>query len=236
LIHVSGPLAFAAGLASFLSPCVLPLVPAYLAYLAGGSAAEPARTRLLGGALAFLAGVSLVLVLFFYALRTVLFPARVWLAPVAGVAVLLLALHTAGWPRLRVLERTFQLVLPPQRGGPLAGFVLGAGFAIGWTPCIGPTLGAVLTSGAVQGTTGEGLALLGSYCVGLALPFFVLAFGVEEAQHAVAALRRHQRALELGAAAVLAAMGLLLLTNNFVLLNQAFSHVLPAPLQTPFGL
>lgn len=235
MIPVSGPLAFAAGLASFLSPCVLPLVPAYLAYLAGG--AEPSRrSRTLTGAAAFVLGLSIVLVLFFYALRTVLFPARAWLAPAAGILVILLALNTAGLLRLRVLSVTIQPVRAPEGGGPLGGLILGAGLALGWTPCIGPTLGAVLTSGVVQGTTGEGLVLLAAYCLGLGLPFFLLAFGVEEARGAVRALRRHQRRLDIGAAVILAAMGVLLITANFTVLNQAFSRLLPGPLQTPFGL
>lgn len=235
MISVSGPLAFAAGLASFLSPCVLPLVPAYLAYLAGG-ADSPRRGRVFAGAVAFVVGLAAVLVLFFYAFHSLLFPVRFWLAPIAGVLVIVLALELAGVRRFRLLSRSVQLVRPPEGGGVPGGLLLGAGFALGWTPCIGPTLGAVLTSGNLQGTTAEGLALLAAYCLGLALPFLILAIGFEETRHVVAALRRHQRPLDLAAAAVLAAMGLLLLTGNFVLLNRAFSWALPAPLQTPFGL
>jgi cytochrome c-type biogenesis protein len=235
LAEVSAPLAFAAGLASFLSPCVLPLVPAYLAYLAGPAGAG--RARLLAGALGFVVGLSAVLILFFYALRTVLFPARGWLAPLAGAAVLVLALETAGVLRIPLLQRELRLVRQaPAGGGPAAGMLLGAGFGLGWTPCIGPTLGAVLTSGAVQGTTVAGLALLLAYAAGLSLPFVLLAAGTEEAAHATALLRRHRRVIDLGSAAVLAALGILLLTGNFVLLNRAFSHVLPQALQTPFGL
>jgi cytochrome c-type biogenesis protein len=235
VIPVSGPLAFAAGLASFLSPCVLPLVPAYLAYLAGG-VDVPRRSRVLAGAVAFVAGVAVVLVVGFYLLRLVFADVRIFLAPVAGVAVILLALHTAGLLRLRLFDLSLPLMRPPATGGPAGGFVLGAGLGLGWTPCIGPTLGAVLTSGANQGTTAEGLALLAAYCLGLALPFLALAIGIEEARHIVAWLRSHQRQLDLGAAVVLAAMGVLLITGNFVLLNRAFSTILPAPLQTPFGL
>lgn len=234
MIPVSGPLAFAAGLASFLSPCVLPLVPAYLAYLGGGEDAAPGRR--ISGALTFAAGLGLVLVLGFYVLRTAVTGARPVIAPVAGVIVILLALHTAGLLRLGFLNVSVQAVRPPAGGGPAGGFLLGAGLGLGWTPCIGPTLGAVLTSGAVDGTTAQGLALLVAYWAGLALPFLLLAFGIVEARPLVSALRRHQRAFDLGAAAVLAAMGVLLITGNFTLLNRAFSWALPAPLQTPFGL
>jgi len=236
LIPVSGPLAFAAGLASFLSPCVLPLVPAYLAYLGGGEVEAQSERRRVAGAVAFAAGLGVILVVGFYVLRVALADARPFIAPVAGVAVLILALHTAGVVRIRVFNLSAQLVQPPARGGPAGGFVLGLGLGLGWTPCIGPTLGAVLTSGAVEGTTAQGLALLLAYCLGLALPFLLLAFGVVEVRGVVAALRRHQRAFDLGAAVVLAAMGVLLITGNFALLNRAFSWAVPGPLQTPFGL
>jgi cytochrome c-type biogenesis protein len=234
LISVTGPLAFAAGFASFLSPCVLPLVPAYLAYLGGGRDA-PAGRRI-AGAVAFAAGLGVVLVAGFYVVRLALAGARPVIVPLAGVVVILLALNLAGVLRLGVFNRSVQVVRPPAAGGPVGGFLLGLGLGLGWTPCIGPTLGAVLTSGAVEGTTAQGLALLLAYSVGLALPFLLLAFGVVEVRGVVAALRRHQRAVDLGAAAVLAAMGVLLITGNFVLLNRAFSWVLPGPLQTPFGL
>ena len=234
MIPVSGPLAFAAGLASFLSPCVLPLVPAYLAYLAGGE--EASAGRKLAGTLAFVAGLGAVLIAGFYALRLLFIDARIFLAPIAGAGIILLALHTAGVFRLRAFDISIQLVRPSPGGGPFAGLVLGAGLGLGWTPCIGPTLGAVLTSGALQGTTAEGLALLLAYTVGLGLPFLLLGIGFEEARPVVSWLRAHQRPIDLASAVVLAAMGVLLLTGNFVLLNRAFSWALPAPLQTPFGL
>ena len=235
MISVSGPLAFAAGLASFLSPCVLPLVPAYLAYLAGG-AGRLTRGRMVLGALAFTTGLAAVLVVFFYAFDITLASLRPWVAPIAGAVVILLALGMLLGRRFPLLNVSVSFLPTPGEGGPVRGFVVGAGFGLGWTPCIGPTLGAVLTSGYLRGATPQGFALLLAYCVGLGLPFVLLAIGWEEAQTVVAALRRHQRAFEVGGAVVLAAMGVLLLTDNFVLLNQALSHILPAPLQTPFGL
>ncbi|MGH7904398.1 MAG: cytochrome c biogenesis CcdA family protein [Candidatus Dormibacteraceae bacterium] len=247
--QVSIPLAIAAGLVSFLSPCVLPLVPAYLAFLARGTeTAEPAlaggpaapavtfawRRLTLLNAVAFVAGLSVVFVLLFYALRTVLTPFRALFIPVAGALVIMLALQTAGLIRIPFLMREYRVLKEaPARAGPRGGFLLGLAFATGWTPCIGTTLGAVLTSGVAQGTTGAGLVLMVAYCVGLGVPFLVLALAIERAVTFTRLMNRHRRGIDLASAAVLLAMGLLLLTNNLLLLTQAFARVLPA---VPFGL
>ena len=240
LDNVSVPLALAAGAASFLSPCVLPLVPVYVSYLirtpAGVEAtAKPSNTSGLVNAIAFVAGVSVVLVALFYALRTLLQPVRGAIAPIAGVLVIVFALHVAGFLRLPYLEREYRLFKSaPGRSGPAGGFLLGLAFAAGWTPCIGPVLGAVLTSGATTGTTGRGLIMVAAYCVGLGLPFVVLGLGVGRASAMVGKLHRWRRPIDLASAAVLAAMGLLLLTNSLTLITEFASRFLPSV--DPFGL
>ena len=260
LDQISVPLAFAAGLASFLSPCVLPLVPAYIAYLAGpavvpatgaagtaisnpaasvagatGPGAAPRSGEAVANAVAFVGGLSLVFIAFFYVLRTALTGFRGYVGPVAGVFVILMALQTAGLIRLPLVDRELRLMRrAPARNGPAGAVLLGAGFAAGWTPCIGATLGAVLSSGITSGTTAAGLILMVAYCLGLGLPFVLLGAGLERAAGTVRALRRHQRSLNLAAAAVLMAMGFLLLTGNLLLLTQWISRVLPNV--PPFGL
>jgi cytochrome c-type biogenesis protein len=239
------PLAFAAGLASFLSPCVLPLVPAYLAYLArpigqtaavtaagGRTIAESSQTVLSG--IAFVVGLSIVFVTFFYALQVVLLPVRTWVSLVGGVLVILFGLHTAGLLRLPFVSSEFRLMeKAPAQTGPLGGLLLGVGFAAGWTPCIGITLGAVISSGIARGTTLQGLGLMLAYCLGLGLPFVAMSLGIDRALSLIRTLGRRRRAIDLGSGAVLVTMGLLLMTNNLLLLTQALNRMIP---YAPFGL
>ncbi len=244
---VALPLAFSAGLVSFLSPCVLPLVPAYAAYLTGeanhtvaeggemrSTVALPKRARILASGVAFVTGVSLVFIPTFYLLRALLTPLRGVILPLAGVVVLLLALQTAGILRLPFLYREFRLMdRMPERGGALGAFLLGLGFAAGWTPCIGATLGAVISSAINQGASAFGLLQMIVYCLGLGLPFLLLAVGIERAVPLVRALGRHRRLIDLISAGVLAIMGVLLLTDNLLLITSALTNFLP---YDPFGL
>jgi cytochrome c-type biogenesis protein len=241
LDDVSLPLALAAGAASFLSPCVLPLVPVYVSYLArtpAGDGAPPAtywRLWTFASAVAFVIGVSVILISLFYALRSLLQPVRDVITPLAGLLVILFALHLAGLLRLPGMNREFRLFkTAPRFTGPLGGFLLGLAFAAGWTPCIGPVLGAVLTSGATTGTTARGLLIVACYCVGLGLPFLVLGLGVDRAVASVRRLSAWRRPIDLASAAILGAMGVLLLTNSLIVITQIGSRVLPS--YNPFGL
>jgi cytochrome c-type biogenesis protein len=230
LDHVSPPLAFLAGLVSFLSPCVLPLVPAYVAYLGGraGDSEAPARSRLLLAGGAFVVGLSLVFILFFYAFQALAATLLPILAPLAGVLVILLALQLVGALRLGFLQREFRFMrTAPGSGGAAGGLLLGLGFATGWTPCVGPTLGAILTSGLAVGATGQGLLLILLYSLGLGLPFLVLAVAFEWAAPAVRALNRRRRVIDFASAGVLTVMGLLLLTNHLSWLTLQVTQLLP---------
>ena len=229
LLHISPLLALLAGLVSFLSPCVLPLVPAYVAYLGGRAGDEaPTRSQLLLAGAAFVLGLSLVFVLVFYAFQAALFPLLPILEPIAGVLVILLALQLLGIFRLPFLQREYRLMrTAPASGGVGGGLLLGVGFATGWTPCVGPTLGAILTSGLEQGATARGLVLTLLYCIGLGLPFLLLAAAFEWAAPAVRALNRRRRLIDVASAAVLILMGLLLLTNHLGWVTVQFTQLLP---------
>lgn len=230
-----------AGLVSFVSPCVLPLVPAYLAYLgsraarpvaagADGSAAVPAAEPLpiAVAGVGFVAGLSLVFILFFYAFSLAVQPIRQYVPVVAGVLVLVMAAHVAGAIRIPFLDRDYRLMTrAPSGGGVAGGFLLGMGFASGWTPCIGITLGAVLSSTTTVGTTAEGLGLMVAYCLGLGVPFIVLAFLLEKARPLVQALNAHRRAIDIASAAVLVVMAFLLLTNKLAILSAGITQLVP---------
>ncbi|TMG28114.1 MAG: cytochrome c biogenesis protein CcdA [Chloroflexi bacterium] len=216
-------IAFLAGLASFVSPCVLPLVPAYLAYL-GGRVGQPVAVAGAG----FVAGLSLVFILFFYVFSLAVQPIRPVVPVVAGILVIVMALHVAGLIRLPFLSSEYRVMkTAPQGGGVAGGFLLGMGFASGWTPCIGITLGAVLSSAVTIGATPQGLSLMIAYCLGLGLPFIALAFALEGARPLVAFVNVHRRAIDLASAGVLIVMGILLLTNNLTILSAGLTQLAP---------
>jgi len=236
-IHLSYPLAFLAGLASFLSPCVFPLVPAYAAYLGGrASDLEPAAsqgpgaatltrrggTPLLANGVAFVIGFSAVFMTLFYVLTAVsstLFTQhRHAFSVAAGVIVLILALQTLGVLRLGVLMREQRIHLIPTSVGLLPSFLLGVSFAAGWTPCIGPQLAAILAV-AQQGDF-TGLPVMIGYCLGLAIPFLLVAALADRLQGPIRALNRHVGAVNLIAGLLLVVFGMLLVLDKFTFLNQ----------------
>lgn len=219
-------IAFLAGLASFVSPCVLPLVPAYLAYL-GGRRAGTDSIAVAGAA--FVAGLSLIFILFFYVFSLAVQPIRAYVPIVAGIFVIVMALHVAGLIRIPFMSIEYRVMkTAPQGGGAAGGFLLGMGFASGWTPCIGVTLGAVLSSAVTAGTTPQGLSLMIAYCFGLGVPFLALAFGLENARPLVAYVNAHRRAIDLASAAVLVVMGVLLLTNRLTWLSAGLVQLIPS--------
>jgi cytochrome c-type biogenesis protein len=240
---ISPPIAVLAGLVSFVSPCVLPLVPAYLAYLGaragqpvavpgGGASVAVAPTSpslpLAAAGLSFVAGLSLIFILFFYVFSLVVQPFRAYVPVVAGVLVIVMALQVAGLIRIPFLMGEYRAMNhAPRSGGVAGGFVLGMGFASGWTPCIGVTLSAVLSSAVTSGTTAQGLGLMIAYCLGLGLPFVVLAFALESARPLVRLVNSHRRAIDLASAAVLVVMGLLLLMNKLTILSAGITQLVP---------
>jgi cytochrome c-type biogenesis protein len=226
LASLNPAIAFLAGLASFVSPCVLPLVPAYLAYL--GARRAGADSIALAGA-AFVAGLSLIFILFFYVFSLAVQPFRALVPVVAGTFVIVMALQVAGLIRIPLLSGEYRVMkVAPQGGGPAGGFLLGMGFASGWTPCIGVTLSAVLSSAVTLGTTAQGLSLMIAYCLGLGVPFLVLAFAFEGARPLIAFVNQHRRAIDIASAAVLLVMGVLLLTDRLTWLSAGLVQLVPS--------
>jgi cytochrome c-type biogenesis protein len=241
LDSVSPALAALAGLVSFVSPCVLPLVPAYLAYLgaragrvpavegADGTVPHPQPLPVAVAGLGFVAGLSVVFILFFYVFSLAVQPFRTFVPAVAGVLVLVMAAHVAGVIHIPFLDREYRLMdRAPTGGGVAGGFLLGMGFASGWTPCIGLTLSAVLSSAVTAGTSLQGLGLMLAYCLGLGVPFIVLALVLERARPLVQMLNSHRRAIDIASSAVLVAMGFLLLTNKLSILSAGLTQLVPS--------
>ncbi len=227
LDSISPGLAVLAGLVSFISPCVLPLVPAYVAYL--GARAGKGSLPVATAGLAFVLGLSLIFIVFFYLFTIAVQPIRTLVPVIAGVIVIVMAAHVAGLIRIPLLDREYRVVdTAPSRGGAAGGFLLGMGFASGWTPCIGVTLGAVLSSAVTAGTSAQGLALMVAYCLGLGIPFVVVALLLERATPLLRYASNHRRVIDYASAAVLVVMGVLLLTNRLAILSTGITQLVPS--------
>jgi cytochrome c-type biogenesis protein len=217
--------ALIAGILSFLSPCVLPIVPPYLAYMGGITMGDMrgdvvARRRIILPALFFVMGLSTVfLLLGFTASAFGLFflQNQELFAQISGVVVIVFGLHFLGVFRISLLDREARLDAGQQGGSAFGAYVLGLAFAFGWTPCIGPQLGAILSLAAQEGSLERGTLLLGVYALGLGLPFFLAAIFVERSMGLMAKLKPHMKMIE-------RAMGILLLIVGVALLTGMMSR------------
>src|SRR3970040_393760 len=219
-----------AGLLSFLSPCVLPLIPSYLAFVGGLSLDEIQETvsytkhrrHLLLRSLAFIAGFSAIFIAFgasATALGMLLVGYHIVIRRVGGVLVILFGLHIAGWLALPFLMRERHLELKGRPGGFLGAFLVGVTFAAGWIPCVGPILGSILLMASTAQTAGQGIFLLAAYSAGLAVPFLLSALLFSRF---LRFFYRFRRLLPWGgrvSGVFLVLVGLLLLTDYFTLLS-----------------
>jgi cytochrome c-type biogenesis protein len=212
---------FGAGVISFLSPCVLPLVPGYVSYVAGDaltvSEEPPRKLAALGLSLCFVLGFSTVFVLLGASATSIgqlLLSYRYEANLVGGAIVTLLGLFMMGLAEIPWLQREFRMHVDLGGGRPLAAYVIGIAFAFGWTPCIGPVLGAILTTSAVAATVFQGVVLLSFYSLGLGLPFLAAAVFTDSLMLRLRGLRRVGRTLQLGAGAVITGMGVAMLTGE----------------------
>jgi cytochrome c-type biogenesis protein len=210
------PVALVAGLVSFFSPCVIPLLPGYLSYATGLSGADlehARRGRMLAGAILFVLGFSAVYVLVGFtagSFGTWLIRSRTQLEMVLGVVLVLLGLAFAGL--VPFMQRDLRVHTVPAVGlgaAPVLGFL----FGLGWTPCIGPTLAAIITLGINEGTAGRGALLAAIYCLGLGVPFIIAALAYRRALGAFGVVRRHQQWVTRVGGAMLVLVGLALLTG-----------------------
>jgi len=231
---------FVAGLLSFVSPCVLPLIPGYVSFISGLSLEEmrevsagraaAARRHVLVASLAFVLGFSLVFVALgasASAIGDFLGRRLPLLGKVAGVIIIILGVHTAGIFRIRWLELE-KRVQTRRKPTSLAGAILvGVAFAFGWTPCIGPILGGILVIAGRQDTVMEGVALLAVYSAGLGIPFVATSVAVNQFFAASARIRRHFKTIEMVSGVLLIAIGVLIFTDQFTAIARFLQKFLP---------
>ena len=227
-----------AGTISFLSPCVLPLVPAYLSYIAGEAIDEERdrshRTRLFTLALsaAFVLGFSVVFIALGASatvIGQVLLQHKEQANIAAGIIVIFFGVLMLGGARwFQLLQRDFRFHVERVAGNPFSAFVLGIAFAFGWTPCIGPVLGAILTVSATQTDVGVGIRLLAAYSLGLGLPFLLTAFFLRNAVAHLKRLRTVGRYMQWGAGAIMIAFGAAMITGHLAAFSYWLLRVIPA--------
>jgi cytochrome c-type biogenesis protein len=215
--------ALAAGVLSFLSPCVLPIVPPYLAYLSGISMGEmqaggSAQRRVMLPALFFVLGLSTVFLFLGFAASAFgafFLQNADWFNTAAGVIVMLFGAHFIGVIHFGFLNRDLRVHAGDQGGSALGAYVLGLAFAFGWTPCIGPQLGAILSLAAGEASMARGTVLLAIYALGLGIPFLLVAAFLPRLTGVMGWMRRHMDRIEKAMGLLLWTIGLLMLTGGF---------------------
>lgn len=242
IANISILAALAAGAVSFLSPCVLPLVPGYVSYIAGDSAATGARSRAssrmnaLVMSLWFALGFSTVFVMLGAGatmLSRLLLGYRYEAGIVGGAIIIVFGIFTARLVRVPWLERELRFSPSIPGGRPIGAYVLGLAFAFGWTPCIGPVLGAILTVGATSQSPSAGIALLSIYSVGLAVPFLLTALFADGITAQLRRMRGVGRRLQVGAGIAMILMGLAMMSGR--LSSMAFWLLETFPILATIG-
>jgi cytochrome c-type biogenesis protein len=219
------PVAFIAGLVSFVSPCVLPLVPGYLSAVTGVSITEIEEVswrRVLGPSLLFIASFSAVFILLGLtatALGQSLREHQDLLTDIGAVLLIVMGVLFVAATFIDRLNREWHVEALLSRAGKGGPIVAGAAFSIAWTPCTGPALGGILTLAGIQGEAAHGAFLLAVYSLGLAVPFLLTALAFSRATTAFAVIKRHYRAIVATGGAILVAMGVLILSGGFTELN-----------------
>ncbi|MEI7847573.1 MAG: cytochrome c biogenesis protein CcdA [Chloroflexota bacterium] len=223
-------LALVAGVASFLSPCVLALVPAYIGYLggraAGGDGGSNNKVITFTHGVAFVLGFSFVFILLGIAasaLGGVLYDVRTWLGRIGGFIVIIFGLHMIGVFRIPFLEYDTRLQeLPDPKFGYLSSALMGVFFSAGWSPCVGPVLGSILTLAMNGGSISKGIIMLSAYSAGLAIPFLLAALGIGWVTTILRKFNKVMRYTEIIMGALMVVVGVMLLTGAFNIIATMF--------------
>jgi cytochrome c-type biogenesis protein len=236
LADVALPIAFGAGLASFLSPCVLPLIPSYITFITGMTLDDVARARrvALVHALLFVLGFSLI----FLALGAsatligrLLVTYKVWISRIGGLLVLAFGLYLLGVFNLGAFSRERRIHITDKPLGYLGTVIVGIAFGAGWTPCIGPILGSILSYAATQSEVGRGVALLGAYSLGLAVPFVLAAVAIEWFLRAFNSVKRQMVWVTRISGALLVVVAVLMMTDYMSVLTGTLRGWTPEALK-----
>jgi cytochrome c-type biogenesis protein len=230
--------AFAFGFLSFISPCVLPIVPGYISFISGVSLNElettgdksKARRKIILNTLFFILGFSLIFILLgatATALGQFLFDNLPILSQIAGVIIIIFGLHMAGVFKIKFLQYEKRIHTQTKPLGFLGSFVVGLAFAFGWTPCIGPILGAILGIAAKKETVWQGIALLTSYSAGLGIPFLITGISISAFYNFFDKIKRYFKTIEIIGGVMLIIVGILMITGSLTLIASYLTRWFP---------
>jgi cytochrome c-type biogenesis protein len=230
--------AFAAGFLSFVSPCVLPLIPGYISFISGltleemqgDAAGGTARGPVLIASSAFVLGFTVIFVAAgasASALGKFIYAQSPILEKIAGTILIVLGLHMMGVFRIRLLENDKRIHTQRKPAGPVGAFLVGTAFAFAWTPCIGPILGGILAMAASRDSVAEGMQMLAVYSLGLGVPFLLTSIAIDRFFAAAARIRKHYRTIEIVSGGLLIAVGVLIFFDQFTLIAKYLSPYLP---------
>lgn len=226
--------AFLAGLISFVSPCVLPLVPGYISFISGFTLQElrgqtlKSRFTILTTTLFFILGFSTIFITLgatATALGSLVAQYQSVFQKIAGLLIIVMGLHFTGIYRIPWLDIEKRVHLQKRPFGKMGAFFIGMAFAFGWTPCIGPILAAILLKASTAENVTEGIGLLAAYSLGLGIPFLITGISIQLFYSAFERIKRHYRAIEIGSGILLLLIGLLMLTNQLPWLARFFPQI-----------
>jgi cytochrome c-type biogenesis protein len=230
-------IAFSAGLLSFLSPCVLPLIPSYITFITGlgiDDVQQARRTALVHGSL-FVLGFSLIFLALGASatlLGQVLLQQRVWINRIGGILIIIFGLYLMGVLNIGFFSRERRLHLADKPMGYLGTVFVGIAFGAGWTPCIGPILASILIYTSSQADLGRGMLLLATYSLGLAVPFLASALAVERFMRVLQRMRRQLVWISRGTGVLMIGIGILMVTNYFTILASYLQALTPEVLKS----
>jgi cytochrome c-type biogenesis protein len=230
--------AFVAGFLSFISPCVLPLIPGYISFISGmtleqmqgAGASQASRRQLLLASVAFVLGFTIIFVAAgasASAIGRFMFEKAPILEKVAGTILVVLGLHMMGVFRIRLLESDTRIHSQRKPAGPFGALLVGMAFAFAWTPCIGPILGGILGLAASRESVAEGMQMLAVYSLGLGVPFLLTSVAIDRFFAAAARIRKYYRTIELVSGGLLILVGLLIFFDQFSLIAKYLTPYLP---------
>lgn len=228
--------AFVAGFLSFISPCVLPLIPGYISFVSGASLDDmragglTARRHVLIRSLAFVVGFSVVFIALgasASAIGSFISGQLNILTKIAGALIIVFGLHMMGVFRLAFLDNEKRAQTQRKPAGPVGAFLVGLAFAFGWTPCIGPILAGILVVAGSRETVAEGVVLLAVYSLGLGVPFLLTSVAIDRFFSIAAAIRRHYHAIEMTSGGLLVAIGVLIFTEQLTVIVRYLEPYLP---------